>query len=226
MSLRSVNVAVELWDPVTLLPVFEGLKVSLTGRDDKPIVNRSGRFVWIGREDEWPAALSVDAGLQPFQSFVDRDLVAFRPAGWPAVKPQERLIRVALAPRSTYSFPDGINVIRGTLLDASTPIAGAQIWMEWWDLGISDWRAADVTQRAITDDRGQFAAFTRIPPGTTVEPDVVNGALKARLTVIRAGETRHTADDFSFLEDPASAGRIPDSEMLSNWLTLDWAALE
>jgi hypothetical protein len=225
MSIRRVNVAVELWDPVTFLPVFEGLKVSLAGREDPPIVNRSGRFVWIGREDEWPSALSVETGPQPYQGFANKDLLPLRPGGWPAVKPDERLIRIALAPRSTYSFPDGINVVRGTLLDAATPVAGAQVWMEWWDLALADWVAADFTQRVLTDQRGQFAAFTRIPLGTNIEPDVAGGALKARLAVTRAGETRSTPEDFPFLEDPALAGRIPDNAMLASWLTLDWAAL-
>ena len=87
---RSVAFALELLDPVSVTLISEGVEVAIAGRDAKPIVNLSGRFVWLGQTDVWPTTLSVTPGAQPFEPIRDLDVTGQRPAQWPNVLPQDR----------------------------------------------------------------------------------------------------------------------------------------
>lgn len=231
---RAVVLAVELWDPVTTLPVSAGISVTvkLKGRDAKPAVTAFGRFAWLGDPDVWPSEISVDPGKQPYKPIEKRDLTAAEPPQWPKVTPRDRLIRIQLTPTTAYQFADGVSALSGYLYEPSTTvpnsrdaIANADVWFEWYDTGGSGWTAIDPSLRVKTDAQGQFGVFARIPRSMGHLPDVEKGLLRIQVGVTRAGVTRHTPVNFQFLPPPAAATRVPEGLALGDWVALDWTAL-
>jgi len=224
---RAVAVAVELIDPVSGRITSNGLTVTLQGRSSKPITSSSGRLVWIGDVENWPAALSVDCGAQPFRSIVNQSLIALRPASWPKPKPHERLIRVRLTPTSVYPFTDGVTAIQGWLFenDPPTPIADAELSFEWAVAGTAAWQPIDPNLSVRTDNQGRFGVYARIRGTAAQEPDVAHGLVKIHIVVTRGAQTKRSPDTFQFLPPPAATGRIPDGAPLPEWVALDWGVL-
>jgi hypothetical protein len=228
---RRVLFAVELIDPVTQSIVWRGLRVTPAGLQAKPIVNRSGRFVWLMEGDAWPGAIRIDPGYEPFAPH--EQPAPPRPADILTAPAAERLVRIMLRPTHAYPFETGATVVRGVLKErvdvAGAPaVSGAVVQLAWLDEFSNTWRP-DPPQRGElwpqTDARGQFAALLQLQAPPPADPDIVRGLLKARVQVTRGAVTRATPDDFPFLPGAADAGRVPEGRLLPSDVTLGWTQL-
>jgi hypothetical protein len=65
---RRVLFAVELIDPVTQSLVWKDVTVTPANITRKPIVNRSGRFVWLFEGTAWPGDIVVEPDGIPFET--------------------------------------------------------------------------------------------------------------------------------------------------------------
>jgi hypothetical protein len=247
---RTVLYAVELVDPVTGAPVTSGVKVEpldaagapLAGRP--PSVNRSGRMVWLQPGSVWPAKIRVTPGNLPFAARTetvapplhDPVIVAGQPT---PLSPQDRLIRIVLSPTAAYPF-EGVAAVRGLLrdTDGGTPLSGAVVQLAWQDAPSHAWRPAPpnlgaprLSTEAVTDERGEFAAFMPpLPPGA--DPVVGDAShpqrLKVRLQVTRlaggVAKTRWTPETAPPLSLPAD-GLVPDGQVYERAVSLSWDRL-
>lgn len=228
---RRVQFALELVDPLTGTTVSRGMRVEAKAADgrptgEEPVVNRSGRFVWLERDQpRRPAIASIayDPGRLPFAGG------EIKLAGGP---PADKLVSERLTLSQTYAVPLGVTAIRGRLIRKNgtdiLPIAGAAVQIAW-AMGQADtWippfpkKAADLRNgEAVTDGNGQFLVFARLPrprtrvseylgsplPGgqapndPNIDLDVVLGRVLARLQITRfdIDEWRSTPAKFEFL---------------------------
>jgi hypothetical protein len=244
---RTVLFAVELVDPVTGSPVISGVQVEpldaagapLPGRP--PVVNHSGRTVWLQPGSTWPAKIRVTPGKLPFAARTetvkppphDPVIVAGQTA---PLLPDERLIRIALSPTAAYPF-EGVTAVRGVLrdTDAGAPLPEAVVQLAWQDAQTHAWRPAPpnladprLSTEAVTDDRGEFAVF--LPPLPAGADPVVGDRhrLKVRLQVTRlvggVARTRWTPEAAPPPSLPAN-GLIPDGQLYAGALSLSWDRL-
>lgn len=177
---RKVQFALELIDPITGVLVSAGVKVEAIGADGKPsdpppVVNRSGRFVWIDRGGPPPEKIVYDPGKLPYAKG-EIDLSGGLP--------KDKLVGVKLRPNRAYAVAPGVTTIRGRLfkvVDQERPIAddegekrepipGAVVQLAWGLSQFSGWippaPAAATPIRpgeSITDKDGEFIVFARLP---------------------------------------------------------------
>lgn len=214
--------AVELVDPVTLRPVVHGLKVSAVGVRSNPVRTLSDRFAWLG--SDWPEAIEVTPEGAPF--LPERFLAPAMPAS-PAAA--DRALRFMLRPTVAYPFGSGVTAVRGNLVErddgSQVPVAGARIQLAWFDLASSSWLPGPpgpvsdeaTPTEAVTDRRGDFAAFLRLRPDPTRDPDLVERRLRVRLQVMRANPalvTRASLDE-----------RVVEGSLVPQGFMLAWNAL-
>jgi hypothetical protein len=239
---RKVLVAVELYDPIAQALVSEGVGVKAVGLANGPIVNLSGRFVWLVEDDAWPTAIAVDPGRLPFASHTE----PAPPRPDPGATPKDRLVRITLRPTPVYRFGPGVTAIYGRLCeraqDGSPALPGVRVQLAWWDVHSEQWLPPpphdDATdpdaprspREVETDENGEFAAFLRLSTTLPTEPDVERGLLLVRLQFTRfPGNflTRVTPKDFPFLQPvaPKRNGRVPEGRPLERYLTLGWDEL-
>ena len=251
---RRVLFAVEVLDPLSRALIHAGLTVKAAGVVGDPIVNASGRFVWLAEAPgTWPTSISITPEGLPYVPVVQ---AVTPPADVDSPTIEERRIRVTLRPTTAYPFDAGVTSIRGRVLAdamaAAAPIAGALVQLAWRAKGTGVWTPAPPAGpigddpplgEMVTDARGEFVAF--IPGGpSSALADMKDGLLKVRLQITRSDvmpRTRVTADDFPFLPDlpafpgdtpqdttarnDARKGRIPEGQLLTRDLTLAWSAL-
>lgn len=225
---RQVLVAAELFDPVAQALVSSGVTVTARGLTGQPIVNWSGRFVWLREQNRWPEAITVRPNRLPFEP---ADVPTPRPPNFPDATPQERRVRIVLRPTSAYDFT-GVTAIRGRLLQtadpASAPIAGVAVRLQWRDLDSNTWRPAETPLDPVTDRHGQFAAFLRLNRQGAEEPDVQKGRLAVRLAFTRTDpilDTRATPENFPFTPEPAHRGRVLEGVPLDRDVIVGWSDL-
>jgi hypothetical protein len=195
---RRVRLAAEVLDGVTLSRVSDGLRLTARGLLGAPIVNAGGLFVWLAEAGRDPVSVSVDPGWLPFDP---------QQAAVPALP--ERLVRVELAPRRAYPFPDGATGIRSRLIqnrndDPPVPVAGVPAWLQWIDDGQAGTPPVDAPVRGRTDESGDFAATVRFAP-TQVPGLDAHGRLRVRLAATRAGVTLRS------LELQIAEGRVTEA---------------
>jgi hypothetical protein len=246
---RHVLFAVELVDPVTHALVCEGVKVEAAGLAGRPIVSRSGRFVWLEEGSAWPDRVSVDTGRLPYERHVA--LAPPRPPDPAAAGAEARRLRVLLRPSVAYPVEDGITAIRGRLFeDASrdaAPLPGARVQLAWRDEA-GDWfpappaaegggeAGADAPSPSEqeTNAAGEFLVFLHLRPRVGTEPDLADGRyLAVRLQVTRGRsipDVRVTPDGFPFLpsgDDPQGTrvGRVREGRVLARDVRLAWSDL-
>lgn len=229
---RQVLIALEVFDPLSNTIVSDGLQVTAKGLDRDPLVNASGRFVWLrkrpaGSPDVWPQQIAIDPGKLPFE----REVVpTAAPPDIDKVPPRDRLVRLALRPTAAADFAAGVTAIRGQLFETSSAnaeaVTDARIQLAWKN-GHGNWvPAAPATSRdAGTNAKGEFGAFFRLDPVITLDADIKNGMVAVRLQVTRQGVIRSTANNFPFLADPQMAGRVSEGHLLARDLKLSWADL-
>ena len=109
-------------------------------------------------------------------------------------EPPAKSVRIELAPRFGYPFPQGATALRGTLRESlygpPAPVAGARVRLQWFDE--TDW--IDAPTSVASEASGDFAAPLRLAP--KAEPDRRAGGFAVRLRVDRDGITR-TSDEFA-----------------------------
>jgi hypothetical protein len=246
---RSTLLAVELLDPITQALVSQGVSVRAAGLEGRPIVNRSGRYVWLAEGEAWPTSIVVDPQRSSYVSQIAS--APARPADLTTATALERHLRISLRPSLAYRFEDGVTVIRGRLREdvgsVTAPVEGARVQLAWRNIGGAwspappapenvDEAAEDVPSppEQQTDRNGEFVVFLRLRREVGVEPDVDERRLLAvRLQVTRgraAPLTRVTDDDFPFLPaspDPntTTGGRVSEGRVLGREVTLAWSAL-
>jgi hypothetical protein len=250
---RKVQFALELLDPFTGTTVSKGVEVEARTPDGKPtgappVVNRSGRFVWLDMGSPPPATIIYETGRLPYGSG-EIDLSTGLPA--------DRLVNVMLKPSPAYDVPTGITAVRGWLFGSDgavkKPISGAIVQLAWAIDKAPGWippAPADASRmrpgEAVTDKNGQFVVFSRFPrPGTPfsayvgypppadpnfnktlVSIDLAGALPRARLQVTRLAirASRKTPADFRFVET-LPPGRIPEGRLLTRDVQLDWNEL-
>lgn len=224
---RQVLLAVELLDPVSLMRVHRGVEVKAAGLDGKPIVSRSGRFVWLREGQAWPSRITVDPKKLPFAA--PDPVQPPRPVDFARPKEDEQRVPIVLHPTTAYDFDAGVTALRGALResldDGARPVAGARVELAWRDLTTGQWVAAALP--ATTDAAGQFAVFLRLVPLPPARPDLDSGVyLRVQLRVTYAGTTLSTKDDFDFLQGPAKhQGRLREGLPLAPAVRLGWREL-
>jgi hypothetical protein len=228
---RRVLCALEVVDPLTLALVWRGVRVTAEGLANPPIVNASGRFVWLREDNAWPTRISVATNRLPFE---DDSVTKPRPADLDRATAADRLFRVVLRPTAAYDLPEGVTAIRGRLVETSAagaaPVTDARVQLAWFDLHANAWVPAPPAsvRDAGTSAAGDFATLLRLSPASLQEPDITKGHLKVRLHVTRNPwnpETRATPDAYPFVSDPLQRGRVVEGLLLDRDLTLAWADL-
>jgi hypothetical protein len=228
---RRVLFAVELIDPITQLPVWRGITVTAVGIQAKPIINRSGRLVWLVEGDAWPGDITVDPGDQPYLAHTQGGPP--RPPDILNARPDERLVRIILRPTVAYPFDSGATVVRGSLKDRddvpnSPAIPGAIVQLAWQDDSpMPAWHPGPPQPGELwprTGLNGEFAAVLQLVDPASQHPKVENGRIKARVQVTVGFETRATPDTFPFLPN-ANPGFVPEGQLLLRDVTLGWMQL-
>jgi hypothetical protein len=228
---RRVLFAVELIDPITQYLVSQNVTVTPADIAQKPIINRSGRFVWLFEGTAWPGDITVEPDGIPFERHTQP--APPRPADLNTATPNERLVRVVLRPTAAYPFDTGATVVRGRLVENTTvpnlvPVAGALVQLAWFDLWTNVWSPAPPQPGEVwpqTSERGEFAALLQLHAPPPADPDLDRGLLRARVQVTRGAATRATPLNFPFLPGAADAGRVPEGKVLPSDVTLGWSQL-
>lgn len=246
---RKVLLAVELVDPITGQRVTDGIKVSTVdaaGRAlpmPEPILNASGRFVWLQPSQVrpvtvWPARLRIEPRRE--LPYAIREIPLQAPATDPAIAddgtsatpPRDRLIRVALWPTAAYPFEE-VTAVRGVLREAgpgSDPIAGAVVQLATlvtgaWRPPAQGLQPPPAALASTTDDKGQFGAILPDPPPPLPSQPAPPALVRVRLQVTRrvgAGvQTRWTSDAIGEL--PAAG--IPRSRLFTPAQSIRWDRL-
>lgn len=207
---RIALLAVELTDPVSMLPVSLGVSLSADVLALPPRINLSGRFVWLAEGDNWPTRFTFDPGLLPYEAASFAALA--KPADIATASGAERLQRVLLAPTPAYPFADGLTVVRGRLRESAAPdaapVAGAQLWLAWQNG--SAW--VDAATMARSNGAGDFACLLRLPPNARPALDEQKN-LELRITVMRGASSRQ------------QAVTVPDGRVIDLPNVLAWSAL-
>jgi hypothetical protein len=211
---REVLLAVELLDAVTLERVSQGIKVNAEGLQAKPVLNASGLFVWLGKDEDFAVLrrISVDPGLRPYEKVEREAAHVLRP-----------LTRIELPPRIDYPFASGITGLRGTLIERPVispeqpdPVRDGKVRLRWLD-DDGQWKDGVVTSR--TDPkRGDFVSILRLAPDEKPNVDA-DGLITVRLRVSREGVNDRNSADLKLLP-----GRIKNPSD-SNRLTFAWNEL-
>jgi hypothetical protein len=213
--LRSVQLAVEVIDAVTLNRVTDGLAVTVDGLSSAPIINSGGQFVWLLPRQGGPFPTPV-----PVRVSVDPGRLPFGPArvDLPAVLPSPPLIRVELPPRRDYPFAAGVGGIRATLVrdlndSPLQPLTGVPVWLQWQDASSTTKPWMDAPGRSTTDASGDFVAVVRLTGAQ--QPVLVTNQLNLRLVATYTSVTQHS-NPFQVpqgrvidLPDPAALNKKP-----------------
>ena len=215
---REAFLAVEVLDGMTLDRVTQGIEVTAQGIPGKPVLNRSGLFVWKKQAGSQLAGLVIEPRTAPFER------VALT-----AAQMNPKFHSVQLHPLASYPFVPGNTAIRGRLVESDppatpdtprVPIPGATMTFEWQrlsDLAWMPWQASRIT--AAKGDFTAIVRFTRGPthddgsPGKPDEPHLeANGNIIVRVTARRPnGAQKQKIDSFP-------QGRVTDE-------TFAWDAL-
>jgi hypothetical protein len=173
---RTVAIAAEIVDGISLRRVTSDIVVAATGLSRAPVVNASGLWVWLAEAGANATAITV---ASPRGAYSDA-------TGVPVAPPDR--CRIELAPTPKYQFPSGSTAMRGTLVETAGPavaVAGASVRLQWQD--DTGWNDAPLV--SLSDVNGNFAAALRLANGA--EPHTAaDGLLNVRLRIDRAGESR------------------------------------
>ncbi|MEO7497230.1 MAG: hypothetical protein ABIT83_24530 [Massilia sp.] len=182
---RSVLLAVELLDAVTLEPVTRTVQLSAPPLAPPPFLNAGGRFIWLLSGPLRPLRVIVEPGTLPY----DREDIAAPPLPAILLPATDRLLRIWLRPRRGYRFADGVTLVRGRLLESAAPgaapVLDAELWLEWQD-DASAWRELSARTFTRSASGGEFTAFLRLTAPDQIPHDS-KGALELRIGARRPG---------------------------------------
>jgi hypothetical protein len=200
--IRTVLLAVELLDAVTLETVTREVRVSAPPLDTPPFVNGGGRFIWLLNGPARPRRITVEPGGLPYE----REEIAapVLPAdldSLPLAERESRRLRLIwLRPRRGYRFPDGVTVLRGRLTETAPPAppVAAAVWIEWLDAA-GVWLNYRERMFTRTGADGEFVAFLRLktPASPTLDEE---GLMQVRLGVERSGAVARFTGRFAVRE--------------------------
>lgn len=221
---RRVLIALEVFDSLSQTLVSSDVIVTAKGLG-RPIVNYSGRFVWLDEGGAWPEQISVQPVGLPFESAVVHPP---KPPNLPNASPDQRLVRIVLRPTAAADFSD-VTAVRGQLVEGlvagAAPVVGAIPQLAWFDKTVNAWIPSP-EQSGATSAKGEFAAFLRLQATMEQEADLQGRLLKIRVQLTRANTTRATPDNYAFLPAPNPPGRVVEGELLGRDLKLGWADLQ
>lgn len=225
---RQVLFAVELIDPITQSLVWRDVKVTADGITNKPVINRSGRFVWLLEGNAWPGSITFEPRSTPFEPHTQP--AKPRPADLLKAKANERLMSIVLRPTAAYPFDTGATVVRGRLVedanaDPPAVVPDATVHLMWQDALSGTWFPPPPATPPKTGPKGEFAAVLQLQPPPLTDPDIDHGLVKVQVRVTRGAQTLRTPDTFPFLPNPADAGRVPEGRLLPGDVTLGWSQL-
>jgi hypothetical protein len=195
---RRVRLAVDVVDAVTGELVRDGIKVTVKEFRSKPIVNASGRFVWL-----------IEPGVVPSEVEVDPQRLPYVKQTWPVPAPslplpprtpQYSIVRVELPPTSAYPFEPGTTGVRSTLILDNTvfppvPLPKHAVWLQWSDdnQAAPGWTDAPVRiapfAESLTDAAGDFAVIVRLATNQIARTDA-QGRMQVRVAATHDGQTR------------------------------------
>jgi hypothetical protein len=201
---RRVLFAVGLVDPLTGEFISSGIKVSVDGLVRRPIVNRTGYFVWLVEGDARPSEVTVIPDGAPYErETVAVDTLPPPPPEDPSLpidrkdEPQRRL-HIFLRPTAAYPFPDGAIIVRGKLRETDAPnapgVTDARIGLDWnaeppptttLATEVAHWISSPAA--AATSEHGEFTVALALPPGAKPAHKTTFGL---RLRCERAGDIR------------------------------------
>lgn len=170
---RRVLFALELGDPVTGLPVSDGIVPSIEGFAP-PVLTPSRRFVW--RDDGPPQERELSVALaisNPMFGKPEKPLDYTIPPNDGTTRPPPNLLRKAvLTTTSRYQPPAGLTGVAGTVVrggGSNAPMPGVKVSIELsHDGAIGTFVSRHV---AITDKDGDFAAVVRGLDGEKPDSD-------------------------------------------------------
>jgi hypothetical protein len=226
---RKVLMAVELIDPISLALVSSGVSVSAQGLKRKPLINLSGRFVWLEEDAAWPTQITVNS---TDGRFANQTVPAPpKPPDLDEATAAERLARVTLSPSAAYEFGSGITAVRGCLRKDGTknspPVPGMRVQLAWLNEDTHAW-VQQSSGAVLTDVDGEFATWARPQPPAGQRADIKNGLLAVRLEFTRGGVTLVTPTTFPFMTGGTTqppTGRILEGETLGNDLQVNLTQL-
>ncbi|HEV8334444.1 MAG TPA: hypothetical protein VGQ22_23685 [Steroidobacteraceae bacterium] len=212
---RKARLIVEIRDPVTLEPVWDGLTLRATGLMAEPIVSSSSRFVWFEDQGATPLELSIDPGRLPYlpQILPVPPLPAPPP---PPAKPQTwNAMLIELAPTTAYPFAGGTTVLRGSIIrnvadDPLVSLAGVDVRLQWIDDNAAGTQWVSAPNLARTSASGDFAAIARLAPNQIARADAQH-RMRVRVAATRAGTTLFSP------ERQIPFGQVSDAQQSFAW---------
>ncbi|MER9247627.1 hypothetical protein [Mesorhizobium sp. M0590] len=232
---RRALFAIEVIDSVSGSTLYDRIKVEPLDANDKvingpPVINHSGKFVWLEPRNDWPARVRVRPDDRPNPPpFEDAVIDTPQPADDP-IPARKRLFTALLRPTAAYPFGEGTTAVRGALKDGmardANPIRDAIVQLAWQYDDVN-WKPAapaaghePLPGEARTDGFGQFATFIRLP-ADDAKVAVRNGLLTVRLQVTRAGMPTWIVPGNRWVEDKAiekiTAGRLFEQDVNLAW---------
>jgi hypothetical protein len=196
--LRHPRLIVEAFDPVTLVPVYDGLRLEVELLGTLPVVSSGGRFVWFEQKGNFDKLL-IDPGALPYLPPAEISIPPLPPPPPPPAKPvTHTLIRLELAPSTAYPFAAGTTGMRGTIVRnlADTPLLpldDVQVRLRWIDDNAPGETWVDAPTLSRTNFKGDFAAILRLAPLQIPRTDAQQ-RLRVRVAATRAGNTRFSPE--------------------------------
>jgi len=152
---RRVMFAMDFRDPVTRLPVVDGLSVAAEGLGP-PVRALSGLFVWFDIDP--PAQRDIRVTATSTRGwFADYEEVIAAPEHVPDITASSLCMPRTLRPTGLYEPPEGMTGIAGWLVEdeAMAPVQGAEVSVAFRHAGNQDFVSG---YKAITDAGGAFVA--------------------------------------------------------------------
>jgi hypothetical protein len=195
---RLPRLIVEAFDPVTLAPVYDGLRLEVELLGIRPVVSSGGRFVWFEQKGNFDKLL-IDAGALPYLPPAKLSIPPLPPPPPPPAKPVTyTLIRLELAPSTAYPFVTGTAGVRGNIVrnladDPRVPLDDVQIRLRWIDDNAPGETWVDAPTLSRTNAKGDFAAILRLATLQIARTDAQQ-RLRVRVAATRAGNTRFSPE--------------------------------
>jgi len=152
---RRVMFAMDFRDPVTRLPVTQGLQVAAEGLGS-PVRARSGLFVWFDLDPPAQRQIRVTA-ISTSNAYLPYEEVITAPAHVPNIPASSLCMPRTLRPTGLYEPPEGLTGAAGWLVEdeALAPVADAELAIALRHAGNQDFVS---TYLAAADAAGGFVA--------------------------------------------------------------------
>ncbi|MGY4404066.1 hypothetical protein [Bradyrhizobium sp. USDA 3315] len=231
---RRVLFAVEVIDGVSGATIYERIKVEpLDGNDEvingRPLVNRSGKFVWTEPNNAWPVRVRVGPDDKPNPLPFERSIVA-TPRPDDPIPASKRLFTVVLRPTAAYPFGAGVTAVRGSLREGTgnnaRAIKGALVQFARvggpWKGPAPGTNGEPSPGDTLTDAFGEFAVYLRL--AAPEFSDVDDGRLPVALRITRKDVPPWDVPGewSSVVVGKPAVASIPVGQLFNRDVTLRW----